>query len=524
MLTTAVQCTEIVTHIYSLLANQASRFILQELGVLEHLDNHIYINSTLHNPSKSYDQNLSPILVEDKFTCVFDIKHTSMGLVWDNNTTSMHMDATRHRRDGYSRIPLLVDKKHGIVLYDSVLPMNIPMNCTLSFRDYTRAHEVIDRFHLRFNKGEMLTVTNLSYDFPLPLEILRTLWALASTAGISKKCFPEWIKQYSNGNIKRIVTKGLNKNHVEWVVKRQVFEALIKIEYDMGEPEKEGVQQSETLGLSFNATLHCTRPSVLYVDYPIIINNTLVPESVIKVDTSYQRELYRFLQHPSLAMDPAYQGIKFRAGGPARNPWYDNWELPKINTLHGGLHSLPFFIGAFTLDLPECDKCPCPKRKGDHTPYDEYSNTCECGTPYDDGENTGCCPCYCGHSTTDINIVEDLDMYRITDKLLKYYQEGKENCLNVENIYNIAVFVDNVQMDKSLLQFDGTILKVSNALGPNHIYRLVLSYTPPRAVDQCMAKVQGDNPFNPLPEQYYRHPFLFYMDCIIVPKKEGDNK
>ena len=517
MLTTAVQCTEIVTHIYNLLANQASRFVLQELGLLEMLDNHIYINSSLHNPSKSYDQNLNPILVENKFTCTFDIKHASTGLIWDNNTTRMYMDATRHRRDGYSRIPLLVDKKHGIVLYDSVLPMNLPMNCTLSLRDYTQAHEVIDRFHLKFNQGELVAVTNLSYDFPLPLEILKTLWALAHTAGISKKCFPEWLKQYSNGNIKRIVTKGLNKEHVEWVVKRQVFEALIKIDYDQSEPEKEGAQQSETLGVNFTLTLQCSRPSVLYVDYPLVINNTLVPEEVIHVDTTYQHELYKFLQHPTLSVDPAYQLTIYREGGPARNPWYDDWQVPKYNSLHASLNSRPFFIGLFTLDLPECDKCPCPNRG---TPYNE----CACcphhkdDTPYDPERM---CPCYCGHATTDIDITQDLDMYQIKQKLLDYYAERKDKCLNIEDVYNIAVFVDDVQMNRSLLQFDGKILKVSNRLGPNHIYRLVLSFTPPRHMDQAQREPQGDDPWHPIGPQMYQHPFLFYMDCIIVPKREG---
>ena len=70
-----------------------------------------------------------------------------------------------------------------------------------------------------------------------------------------------------------------------------VFEALIKIDYDQSEPEKEGAQQSETLGVNFTLTLQCSRPSVLYVDYPLVINNTLVPEEVIHVDTTYQHVL-----------------------------------------------------------------------------------------------------------------------------------------------------------------------------------------------------------------------------------------
>ena len=109
---------------------------------------------------------------------------------------------------------------------------------------------------------------------------------------------------------------------------------------------------------------------------------------------------------------------------------------------------------------------------------------------------------------------------------LKKLRERKEKSLNVEDIYNISVYVDNVQLDRKLLSFDGTVLKVSNALGPNHIYRLVLSKTKPRHVDSSFADTQGDDPYMPLPRQVYRHPFFEILDCIIVPTRNltpGDN-
>ena len=94
----------------------------------------------------------------------------------------------------------------------------------------------------------------------------------------------------------------------------------------------------------------------------------------------------------------------------------------------------------------------------------------------------------------------------------------------IEDIYNIAVYADNTQMDKSMLQFDGTVLKVSNALGPNHIYRLVLSKTRPRKVDGIMADIQGDDPFQPIGPQAYQFPWLELLPLVIAVKKEGDNK
>ena len=555
MLTTAHPVTEVVQHVYNVLANETCRHILQEIGILEEMDNHLYINSTLHNPSKSWDQNLNPILVEDRFVCTYDIRHASLGLTWDTTNVQQHTDSFLHKRYRNYKSPILEDRLHHITLSDTVLPFNIPMNCSMTFRDHARAHEIIDRMHLRFNHGEYVSVANLSYDYPLPLRIVQALWALASTIGIEKKCFPAWMSQFSNGMIRKIVAEGLVSDKAEWVVKRQVFETLIKIDYDPGnEPEGQGENNAESYAVRFNMTLHASRPSVLYLDYPIIVANTLVPESIITADTSYQNQLYKFLANPVYDIDMEYQQSKFLIPKPVQNPWYDDWQVPTFGTLHTHLKTMPFFIGAFTLDEPDCRNCPCKSDGPPPNPYDQgpYSPP----TPYGEGtpyEWKAClhhswlarrsvhfhhdcndcpyhkrtpqeepCPCFCrSKATTDLNLDTDLDRYRLSPIVREYYRERKEKALELASVYNISVFVDDVQMDKSLITFDGTVVHVSNALGPNHIYRLVLSRTPPRHVDSSMKDVQGPDPYHPCRPSVYRHPFFQILDCIIVPKHTG---
>lgn len=561
MLTSAAVVTEAAYHVYNALANQASRHILQELGILEDLENRIYINSAIYNPSKSSDQNRNAILVEDKFVCTYDMRHPSTGLVYDMTDVDMHMDAVRHRRDKMSRYPILRDAQHGITLYDSLLPFNITLNCELHLRDYIKAHEIVDRFFLRFNRGELMAIPNLSYDFPVPKKILNTLWALASTLGVAKECFPEWIKQYSNGQIERIVSTSAKNTRYEWVVKRTVFESLTKIDYDLGEPEKQGMDNAETHMIRFTCTFHSSRPSVMYVDYPIIMNNTLVPSEIVEVDTSYQKNLYEYLEHPNRFLDPVYQFEKFLTYQPVRNPWYDNWEIDLHHSQHAHFHTLPIFIGAFTMDIPECGSCPCESEssklpfkhhcrceRNPYEPPDEDLYTCPYDDPYNVPEyhNPDClncpygktihdpleprecnpdapteepCPCWCWkHATTNLNIVDDLDMYKLRQRLLNYFNDRKEKALLMESVYNISVFQDDRQVNPELLQFDGTTLKVPNRLGSDHIYRLVIGYTPYRKVDSDIAWKQGYDPENPNKVELYRHPFCF-LDVLITTQR-----
>lgn len=550
MLTSAAVVTEAAYHVYMVLANQAARHILQEIGILDMLDNRIYINSAIYNPSKSSDQNKNAILVEDKFVCNFDMKHPSTGLTYDMTDIEMHMDAVRHRRDRMSRYPILRVAEHGITLYDSLLPFNITLNCELHLRDYIKAHEIVDRFFLRFNKGELLSIANLSYDFPVPLKIMKTLWALASTLGVAKECFNHWLQEYSNGMIRRIVSNSVNNKRYEWVIDRKIFESLVKIDYDLGEPEKTGMDNAETHMIRFTATLHSSRPSVLYVDYPIIVNNTLVPGEIVEADTSYQKNLFEYLEHPNRYLDPVYQFEKYLTYQPVRNPWYDDWQIDPYQTQHAHYGTLPIFIGAFTIDEAECSSCPC---EGETTVKPE-KHVCRCfrnpyESPYDDqymcpydpptdmleGHNPDCqncpykkgtkdeipCPCYCWkEATTDINIATDLDMYTLRPCILDYFKDRKEKALLIDSVFNIAVFQDNRQINPELLSFDGTTLKVPNRMGKNHIYRLVIGYTPQRRVDSSQAWRQGYDPCNPNRVEIYNHPFLF-LDALIIVNREG---
>ena len=587
MLTTAAAVTESAYHIYMIMANQVARHILQELGILEMLDNRIYVNSSIYNPSKSSDQNENAILVEDKFVCKFDMKHPSTGLVYDTTDVGLHMDAVRHRRDWMTRYPILHVRHQDITLYNSVIHFNITLNCELHFRDYIRAHDIADRFLLRFNRGELVSLPNLSYDFPLPFQILQTLWALASTIGVEKACFPKWLEAYSNGQIKTNVSTAEKNKRYEWVVACKVFETLVKIDYDFSEPDKTGVDSAECHTLRFTCTLHASRPSVLYVDYPIVMNNTLVPSEVVQVDTSYQKNLYEFLEYPNRFLDPVYQYQKFAIYQPVRNPWYDNWMPDYGFSQYNSYGSLPIFIGVFTMDLPDCEHCPCPsnsKHEGNikkchphcghsgeccnscfdpihqgkvdpytdpytdpyEDPYDPYD--CPYTDPYED-RTPDCqhcpyhkaqhdpldpckpikpnpdqipCPCYCGNqATTNINIKTDLDMYQLTNRVLNYFKDRKEAALLAESVYHILVFQDDRQVNPELLEFDGEVLKIPNRLGDNHIYRLVIGYTPPRKVDSSIAWKQGYDPDDPNKVEIYKHPFFFFLDVIIIPNRKG---
>ena len=119
---------------------------------------------------------------------------------------------------------------------------------------------------------------------------------------------------------------------------------------------------------------------------------------------------------------------------------------------------------------------------------------------------------------TSIDLSKDLDMYKLRPRLLNYFKNRGEDALLAESVYNVLVFRDNTQVNPDLLEFDGTTLKVPNRLGSNHIYRLVIGYTPYRKVDSAIAWRQGYDPEHPDRVELYKHPFCF-LDALIIAQK-----
>ena len=107
------------------------------------------------------------------------------------------------------------------------------------------------------------------------------------------------------------------------------------------------------------------------------------------------------------------------------------------------------------------------------------------------------CPCYCQKiATTDIDLDTDLDMYKLSDKVKLFFRMKKRKALLVESVYNITVYIDNMMMNPDDLEFDGRVLKVPHKFGTDHIYRMVISYTPRRKMETSQhTSIQGYDPY-----------------------------
>jgi|BioPla2DNA2_1021312.scaffolds.fasta_scaffold11148_3 hypothetical protein len=469
MLTFAVTLDEIITHMHYPVASEVVRFMIRELGLTDYMDNNVYINSVFHGQSRSYDKDRRPRLDRQGFMATMRLHTNPANSKWEALTAGQAMDARVVRKDAFHVVPLLQDKPNLITVAERYLPCGIELECRMIFLDKTTAFDAMTRMYSTIGNNNFVVPINLRYNYRIPMTMVRLLWHLAYLTGVKKEGFVDWLIEKSNGKISRLVGKSKRSKAMELVVDKDHFEAYITTEYSSDEPEIQGAGTSaDRIIVPFTAYIQFARTNMLCAEYPIVVNNRVVPESMVTTPRDGRfTPFVKLTKYGYKDLDGMLQAAKMLFKNPVRNPWYDTWQVP-YDSAYRFYNSIPFFIGVFTLDIPE---------------------ECTCGqTP---------CSCIPGYTTVDIL---DLDKYRLTDTVLDYFRENKRKCLHPKEKYNLMVFVDNTQISRDEIEFDGESFRLSNAFGRQRIYRFVISRTP---------QVEYET----------RSPFLV-LDCIVEVNKE----
>ena len=173
------------------------------------------------------------------------------------------------------------------------------------------------------------------------------------------------------------------------------------------------------------------------MDYPIIINNQLLPFDYVPC-TKEERQMNRgpFMWQNSAVNLYWHQQYKRDNPIPAMYPWWDKWELP-YHSIIAKKGFRPIFIAAITLD------------------------------DVDDPEGA-----------TILDLKEGLPGYTLRDDLLQMLSKLKGRALHFAGTYiNVAVFAHDYQVNPNLVEFDGRYLKLLSRQ-KGSIYRLVISVDP----------------------------------------------
>lgn len=450
---------EDIVHQFYPIAMQASNSLIEKLGLKNVFENKIHVNSDYHAVSTSITKNKLPILNEDRFTCNVKYNLDPKSVKWDAGTIGNFATPSVVQEDMVYKMPLFYDLDNNIRLLEYDLPMTINMECSMSFIDKSLANIANNRLGTLVGPG--IIVKDFIYDYRLPDTILLTMYKLMKLAGLSPDTLVTYLKEKSGNTL--AINENRNTKKREVIVQKHFNEVTVGVEFNMDQVAIQNVGKSADLTvISFNMFIQISRPINLGLVYPIVVNNQLVPESILPVNKDTQYGYYPENKKMEYLNFTNFYKMKqiLRAKQPVRLPWYDNWKLSS-SSFHEQVGYSPFLICVFTLDNPDVD------------------------------------------ARTVLNITDGFDKYSLTETVLSYYNINKDKCLYPNTEYHIGVYMgDNaIMMEADEIQFDGQNLSISNGFGKNRIYRLILS------------KRTSD----PLVLSTFR-----VMDCVIEVHREGN--
>ena len=441
--------SESMIHIIEPIADQSLRFVIGRLG-LSGLMEEIQIVSDFRDVSKATDDNKNAKLIDYRVRAKLNPSVNPTNNKWDGYKTTIDLgngnaivrqeDVTRKKRpwtgnDFTGRdYSIFHDEDLFVDITEWNVGSTLSMEVKMDFHDLTPAQDALSAIFATFTNGDMVGYVPVQYDYPIPEDIQLVLKKIYWMSDMEKsnEAYAEWLNKKSIG----FLSWNTNRNNInvrELVGLKNNTQALFLIECSQDQPEV----GNNRFTVNFNLTVQYSRTNRLIMDYPIIINNQLLPFDYVPC-TKEERQMNRgpFMWQNSAVNLYWHQQYKRDNPIPAMYPWWDKWELP-YHSIIAKKGFRPIFIAAITLD------------------------------DVDDPEGA-----------TILDLKEGLPGYTLRDDLLQMLSKLKGRALHFAGTYiNVAVFAHDYQVNPNLVEFDGRYLKLLSRQ-KGSIYRLVISIDP----------------------------------------------
>lgn len=335
---------ELTTHVFEPVAEQLVHRMLETLQLKEVIKDAIIINFGYNTPNKHVEATLNNSLRHDRLECNATVSLSSENTKWES---SSFFHATSYGLSNKTKsmvFPLFADSPARIFVNTYCKPCHMALECTFSIIDRTKAY-LIDKSIRNRYAGGYVSAENLYYSYPIPNTVLSMVYSLYKLKRTPDLNFGQYLVKGAP-DVSLDVKAGTS--HEELVVNVSDLHALFQIEYTDDKPA-ELMENRSVHAYEIKFTLHIqfSRPDFMSINFPIIVDNQLVPKQMIPMDNTKldnQQGVYDYVDiHNNLS-----EFVKTRPAT-AKLPFYDDWIVPpnspvSIYKFH------PFFIAAFTMD------------------------------------------------------------------------------------------------------------------------------------------------------------------------------
>ena len=431
MLTVNVPIKELVTHIIHPTARQTVNRIIDDLGIRTIFENRIQFKGEGMSTSDSNDGNYRPKLVGDTITCELNTNLDLNSLTEDVLKTGSVLTHKPSIWQANRNVPFFFDSETLTSCVCHKMPMDLDLTITLSFKDRSVAYDVYTRLTNKYTWGGMQTLIDFIVTYPIPETIWQLLYMVNNMRGNSDDEFLDYLREYSNCELSVDMNRYDHKI-VELVARDNTCNVLARIDKSSGKPEavKENISAS-TYDITFDVKLQFERPDSIFMTYPIIINNTPIPNEAILTPRDESAPKSRPLHNMFSFRDVVSDLIDVDPEGFIRIPWYDTWRVPTKPLKQFGYK--PFISMAFSLDNLQLP-----------------------------------------NGYTEIDLFSDLGGLQLDPEIIMLLRTSSVDPLSFVGYINVSVFSNFNIVSKSNLKWDNGKLRIYSK-DPVPVYRIVLS-------------------------------------------------
>lgn len=255
-------------------------------------------------------------------------------------------------------IPILKDPVSRISLHEVPMPCSFNLECQFWTNDRNLAYDFNKRLNLRYFTGIAHTCSMI-YDYPVPKDIISALFALYKyrkfderdkVFGKQEVSFATWLDRLSITDF--VLATSRNGKRKELVINKSLDNIIYTVDHDGSQPSEDKSNTAPTgYSVNFSCKIQFTEVIALILKYPCMIDNTLLPETMIPIHRNHDTPIRSMVpRYGNPVMDAAYRAL---SGNPITHdaikcPFYDDWVVPESNLARRSYR--PFFICLYSVE------------------------------------------------------------------------------------------------------------------------------------------------------------------------------
>ena len=343
------QVEETTAHIIEPVGHQIAHKIVQDLGIADLVGNRLNVDFGYQSMADTTDGENNAMLRKNRMNFEVQVALLPTNSKWDMLTFNTQPGSGLGNHNRHNEFPVFADPDVAIALYERGLPCHMAIQCQLPLVDRRHAYRLSTAVYNRYIGGAFNE--HLAFSYSLPPHILNLLYGLYKLRRIDMP-FLQYLRTYSGNNFSLDVKRN-NLNEAELVVLKTDLLALCEVEYAQDKPteEKEG-QTPKEYSLAFTYHIQFERPDLLMLDYPIVVDNQLVPQDMVPLNTSEPLATLKG-PHPTMVYNGPLSTI-CSMERPSRLifPVYDNWIVPE-GSISRRFSYREFVVNAMLVDNEE---------------------------------------------------------------------------------------------------------------------------------------------------------------------------